>query len=234
MRRSLLVFVVVGLGAITAPALAQTGTTSGEFAYSPEAQQRGGSVQITGKCVVEGTTDNVDMIVSVREGADGQGNYGFSKAFTPTSNGAISGTIEVPGDTPFGDYTISGACRNGPNTFFSKSGPFRVGDRATATTTTTAVGVTTTSSTTTSTAPDATTTTTEVGVVAVPGTIDDDSDDETTGTTIDEFAGTRNEDDDSIGPLLLLFGAVPLLLAVVAVGLAMRRRGATPDAPPAE
>ncbi|MDP1794888.1 MAG: hypothetical protein Q8K63_12215 [Acidimicrobiales bacterium] len=243
MRRSFIILTVAGLSALAAPALGQSSGTTSEFSYSPGAQQRGGSVTITGKCVIEGQTSNVDMIVTVREGPDGQGDYGFSKAFIPSENGNINGTIEVPGDAPFGDYAIGGACRNGPTVFFSKNGPFAVVERASQVTTTTAPAVTTTTApgattTTSTTVPGATTTSTTVEIVAVPGTIDDDTDGsgETTQTTIDEFAGTRNEDDDSIGPLLILIGVLPLLLAVAAIVVAMRRRSApdptapTPDA----
>lgn len=237
-RRSFIVLTVAGLSLVAAPAWGQTSGTTGEFSYSPEAQQRGGSVVITGKCVIEGTTSNVDMIVTVREGADGQGDYGFSKAFIPAENGTINGTIEVPGDAPFGAYAIGGACRNGPTVFFSKNGPFAVVERAsqvTTTTSTTAPGTTSTTApgaTTTTTAAAATTTTAVEDVTDLPTTLDDGGSGDTTDTTIDEFAGTRNEDDDnSIGSLLLLFGAIPLALAIVAVGLAMRRRNTTPVTP---
>lgn len=233
-----LLLTLAGLAATAAPAAAQT---TGEFSYSPVAQQRGGSVQISGRCVSEGTTENVDMIVTVRQGADGQGDYGFSKGFIPAENGNVSGTIEVPGDAPLGDYVIGGACRNGPTVFFSKNGPFTVVAQGapvpSATTTTAAPAATTTTTgagaaTTTTTTAEETTTTTEADGTEeadVETTVDDDVQSATT-TTIDEFAATREEEDDSIGPLLILVGVLPLVLAVAAVALAMRRRGAPPAA----
>lgn len=234
-NRRVLLLSLVAVAGLATPASAQT--TTGEFNYSPEAQQRGQSITITGKCINGGSTDNVDMIVTVQEGSNGEGSYGFSKAFLPTESGSISGTIEVPGDAPFGAYVIGGACRSGSTFFFSKNGPFAVVERAgatttTASTTTTVPGATTTTvpgaTTTTSTTIESATTTTYALGDTVPDTVDDDPD--TTDTTIDEFAGTRNEDDDSIAPLLLVLGIIPLLAAIVAIVLAMRRRGGQPDA----
>ncbi len=225
------VLLAAGLGASAAPAGAQT--SSGEFNYSPEAQERGLSVTITGKCLYGGSASNVDLIVTVQEGSSGDGSYGFSKAFLPNESGAINGTIEVPGEAPYGAYVIGGACRSGRSIFFSKNGPFAVvldAPTAATTTTTTKRSTTTTSptSTTTSTTIEESPPTSTIEIAELPEAVDTGSD--TTSTTLDEFAGTRNDDDDSIGPLLLLIGVLPLALAVGAITLALRRnRNVSPD-----
>lgn len=217
MRRAVFALAVLALSAVAAPVAAQT--EAGEFGYSPEAQARGKAISITGRCTNGGDTT---LKVTVQEGAAGDGNYSFSKSF-PSNGNAVTGTIDVPDDAPFGSYVITGECFPGSSqqAFFRKDGAFAVVEKVGATTTTAADRTTTTSSsTTTSTIVAGAVTTTTVAVEDLPTTVEENS---SPRTTVDEFAGTRTEEDDSIGPLLLLVGVLPLALAVGAIALAMRR-----------
>jgi hypothetical protein len=226
MRRTAVFFVAAAFVALAPAARAQT--ASNDFDYSPEAQERGKNISISGRCV-----DSEELLVTVQEGAAGDGSVLLSKSFPAQTDAKVSGSITVPDDAPFGPYVITGTCRTGATSDFSKNGPFAVVEKAAATTTTAKPTAITTSSTTSTTVAGATTTT-GVTPTELPATVDDNTDDlDATTTTVDEFAGTRNDnDDDSIGPLLLLVGLVPLGLAIGAIGLAMRRRTAAPPAEP--
>ena len=211
-KRLLVAAATVGLLGIALPASAQT--DANEFSYSPEAQERGKPIAITGRCENDG-----ELVVSVQQGEAGDGSYAFNKSFPASGGVKVTGSIVVPDDAPFGPYVISGGCRLGPTIVFSKNGPFAVVEKAGATTTTAAVprATTTSPSTTTSTTIEGETTTTVYAVIPPLDTPVESDTPDTTATTVDEFAGTRNEDNDSIGPLLLLVGLVPLGLAVAAI-----------------
>lgn len=226
-RRTAALIGFLAVAGLAVPAHAQTATN--DFSYSPEAQVRGKVISITGQCV-----DTEELAVSVQEGADGNGSFVFSKTFPAETGAKISGSITVPDDAPFGSYVITAVCRTGTYQPFTQNGPFAVVEKVGATTTTTAAsGATTTSSssTTSTTVEDTGPTTTAYQptelATDVEGTTETTIDGETT-TTVDEFAASRKDDDDSIGPLLLVIGVVPLVLAVGAIALAMRRRGTTP------
>ncbi len=223
-RRTAALIGFLAIAGLAVPAHAQT--AENDFSYSPDTQVRGKTISVTGQCV-----DTEELAVSVQEGADGNGSFVFSKTFPAETGAKISGSITVPDDAPFGSYVITAVCRTGSYQPFTENGPFAVVDKIGATTTTTAAPkATTTSSSTSTTVEDTGPTTTAYKPTELQTDVDSATEttisDETT-TTVDEFAASRKDDDDSIGPLLLVIGAVPLVLAVGAIALAMRRRGAT-------
>ncbi len=187
MRRSFVLLAFAGISVGATPAFAQTAT--GEFSYSPEAQERGKAVVISGKCSNGGDTT---LRVTAQQGAAGDGSYIFTKTFAAAESGVVNGSIEVPDDAPFGPYVMTGECFAGTGSFFRKDGSFSVVENASATTTTaprvtTTTTSSTTSSTTSTTVADATASTTSTTEVEITFGPPDDSD--TTSTTVDEFAG---------------------------------------------
>jgi hypothetical protein len=101
-------------------------STEGAFSYEPTSAPRGGTINITGKCLFNGSANGVRLFVGANHQTSGPDSYNFTREFTPNSDGTVAGTLPVPADAVVGDYIIFGSCTAGDQIFFTDRGPFAV------------------------------------------------------------------------------------------------------------